>query len=225
MGRSQKNKKRNAPPNFPKNKRRKQERFWIENCAETKVPEGQTCQMEVLITRVELTDDYRQVPKQTRPAKDEPNGDAEDEGSTKKERPGGDKNKAKGSKAQDTIVKDETSNEKSPPVPHEKVEASKLPEEQQDSEIEKSTGENILEIKATGKVEQEDNAVETSKQLSDNADGTKKSKEEDDFGPLDVVNRSSQATVETAVVCVKRSKSAKRPIKKVSQITSKETVM
>jgi hypothetical protein len=47
----------------------------------------------------------------------------------------------------------------------------------------------------------------------------------DDYFILDVVNRSSQATVETAVVCVKRSKSAKRPIKKVSQITSKETVM
>jgi hypothetical protein len=98
--------------NFPK----KQERFWIENCEETKVPEGQTCQMKVLITRVELTDDHLQQLKQSEPAKDH-------------------------------------------------------------------------------------------------------------FLTLDVVNWSSQATAETAVVCVKRSKGAKRPIKKVSQITLQKTVV
>jgi hypothetical protein len=45
------------------NKGKKFQRFWIEDCPDTKIVEDQTYGMQVDITRVELTDDYSQAPK------------------------------------------------------------------------------------------------------------------------------------------------------------------
>ena len=74
MGRSKKNKRKrgqgshhqsNRKPNNhgASSKRRKQGRFWIEDCQDTTAPKGVDCKVEVLITRVELFDDYTQAPK------------------------------------------------------------------------------------------------------------------------------------------------------------------
>ena len=71
MGRSKKNMKRRAA-SYPlsscqesKRKRWKQrERFWIEDCPETGAAAGgRKYIIEILITRIELTDDYTQVPQ------------------------------------------------------------------------------------------------------------------------------------------------------------------
>jgi hypothetical protein len=77
MGRSKKNKQKQENNNNNNNKRKansdtkdnnqrgnkrqRQQRFWIEDCKDSKFPEGTAFQVEVLITRGEVTDDYRQV--------------------------------------------------------------------------------------------------------------------------------------------------------------------
>lgn len=58
------------PPNSRPHKKLKRERFWVEDCKETTLPanasgnesSGALLSLEVLITRSDLTDDYRQIP-------------------------------------------------------------------------------------------------------------------------------------------------------------------
>jgi hypothetical protein len=56
------------------NKRQKRERFWIEDCKDSSLPESSSLSnddikqitLEVLITQTQLVDDYRQVPQSSK---------------------------------------------------------------------------------------------------------------------------------------------------------------
>jgi hypothetical protein len=201
MGRP-KNKKNQAKwrhPKGQKNKRAKQERFWIEDCKETKVPEGKSSQMEVLITRIELTDDYRQVPK---PADKESEEKADISASKEQQLEGeGDTRETLG--AHDGEKKGAPSSE----VKKEELPSAKMQPNVEDDAA--ATG----EAKRDTNQKEADDTTKTAQPLDDAATTIDSRSLEEETS---IKELTSEKTSEKLDICVKRSRNAKVPLKKVS---------
>ena len=66
----------NKRANETRNKRRKKaakkrQRFWVEDCQDTKVPDDRIPDIDVLVTRVELEDTFWEAPSTSEPKKEE----------------------------------------------------------------------------------------------------------------------------------------------------------
>lgn len=197
MGRPKKN-KRKHPSNskfnkhnqkhFHKNKRQKKERFWIEDCEETTAPEGYS-QMEVLITRVELTDDYTQKPKA--PIDKKAQGDANDEAEEK--------------------TSDEKEIDASPPSPDKSVSANR--EEKVDHGDKEDTF--PLSNKKGDSKEDEPGAPSLDEKVLDEDESDGKRQPVSALGEAKAVIEDLM-DASTPFICVKKSKNVKKPVKRVS---------
>jgi hypothetical protein len=182
MGRPNKNKRivKSNQKNQNKRKKGKHERFWIEDCPDTELPDDCSARqvMDVLITRVELSDDYQQTPKETSVAGSEKKDDEKTE--TKLE-----------SKPEETITKskgdDKPQAHVEPPSNDQPLKAKKIAEVEHRS----SPSSNISATKAEGNQKKDDMASKN---------GEAKQKEEEP----------------TPLIMIKRTKSAKGKLRKVS---------
>ena len=67
MGRPKNGKRPNRATNGRNKKKPRRERFWVEDCRETRRKEDVCYDFEILITRIQLTDDYRTAGKKGTP--------------------------------------------------------------------------------------------------------------------------------------------------------------
>jgi hypothetical protein len=193
MGRPKKNKGKWRHPKGQKNKRPKQERFWIEDCKETKVLEGKSCQMEVLITRIELTDDYRQVPK---PAEKE-SEEKVDISASKEQQLKGEGDAGENLGPPDAERKCASSSE----VKKDEIPSAKMQPNVEDAA---DTG----GAKSDTNRKEADDTTKTAQPLDDAAATT-------DSHSLEEERSTKESTSEKVDISVKRSRNAKIPLKKV----------
>jgi hypothetical protein len=185
MGRSKKNKRLGkSNQNYPnKRKNGKHERFWIEDCPDTELPDDCSARqvMDVLITRVELNDDYQRTTNETSVECSEKRDDEKTE--TKLE-----------SKPEETITKSKGDDKPQAYVepPSKERNAQKIVEAVNCS----SPSSDIAATKAEGRQKKDDIAPKN---------GETKQKEEEP----------------TPLIMIKRTKSAKGKLRKVSLILLK----
>jgi hypothetical protein len=211
MGRSKKNKNKHHalhPPGNAKRgnaKRPKRERFWIEDCADTVIPPGKACRIEVLITRAELEDNYI-VPN----ANEKGNQETEDKAKAKGiEKGHGDKEESEPA----VEVKNEvaTKNES-------KSEYKTSPEDKAKDE-DKSTKQN-KSAKASSETTSPNEKIRPESPCSESKviGGTKI--EEETKNSDEYPSKAADDSIENALVYVKRSAGSKQPIKKVRPLAS-----
>jgi hypothetical protein len=189
MGRSKKNKllgKSNQKYNN-KRKKGKHERFWIEDCPDTELPDDCSARqvMDVLITRVELNDDYQLTPKENSVAGSEKRDDEKKE--TKLE-----------SKPEETITKSKGDD---------KPQAYVEPPSEEGNE---------QSLNAQKVAEAEKCALPSSDIAATKAEGNQK---KDDIEPK---NGEAKQKEEEPLIMIKRTKSAKGKLRKVSLILLKQ---
>jgi hypothetical protein len=213
MGWSKKNKNKNEhrashPPANTKRSvnaiRPKRERFWIEDCADTVIPAGKTCRMEVLITRAELEDDYINVPN----ANEKGNQETEDKAEGIEKVHDGDKEKSEPAVEvkNELAIKDENENDN-----------KTSPQDEAKEDEDGNTTQNKAE-KASSETTSPNKKIQLESPCSESkVSGDTKIEEEtekSDEHPLKAVDDD----IDNALVCVKRSAGSKQPLKKVRRI-------
>jgi hypothetical protein len=214
MGRSKKNKNKHRASHTPADakrpanaKRPKRERFWIEDCADTVIPAGKTCRMEVLITRAELEDNYTNVPN----ANDKGNQETEDKTETKGiEKVHGDK------KESEPAV--EVKNELATKDENESDRETSPQDEAKDKDG--NTTQNKTE-KASSETTSPNKKIRLESPFNESkVSGDTKIEEETEKSDEHALKATDDDSIDNALVCVKRSAGSKQPIKKVRPLAS-----
>jgi hypothetical protein len=210
------------------NKGKKFQRFWIEDCPDTKIVEGQTYGMQVDITRVELTDDYSQAPKlavalnRDGPGDDNENDDDDDDDDEDDDDGSGKESSSNPKPAAATPI-DAKAQDKEQDIAPEKC--------TRDEEEESGQPDGLTEKKITPANDMADFTTEDGKKrknMVDSPQSTKESPGNDDTKKQKIETVSGEGgdaldppapreatTDDSALVRIKRTKSAKGPLKKV----------
>jgi hypothetical protein len=213
MGRSKKNKNKHRASHPPANtkrsanaKRPKRERFWIEDCADTVIPAGKTCRMEVLITRAELEDDYINVPN----ANEKGNQETEDKAEGIEKVHDGDKEKFEPAVEvkNELAIKDENENDN-----------KTSPQDEAKEDEDGNTTQNKAE-KASSETTSPNKKIQLESPCSESKISGDTKIEEETKKSDEHTLKAVDDDIDNALVCVKRSAGPKQPIKKVRPLAS-----
>jgi hypothetical protein len=189
-------------------KRQKRERFWIEDCRDTPMPSGdrgrddsdddkrKVLSLELLVTRSELVDDYRQVPNPTKITT------CEDDDSNSND----EKGQSSAIEGNSNMASPATTND---PVSFRSQKSSFKDDDDHDEEEDSSNKKQSIEKETQDEIQLEERdtdeelvAARTDKEV----DGNDKNNNKDD----DRNNKDDACA--NAFICVKRANNAKRPI-------------
>jgi hypothetical protein len=173
--------------------------------------------MEVLITRIELTDDYTQAPKPNEEVQDTDKDVVEKKTTHVK-----DSEQGESAEVQDDASPQDTSYDKSTAVNKELVINSEVTKGEVDSDKAKSKDENAPVIDTNQIVEQRNEDAADAQNSSDKADASSEDEGDVERQPVSALGEA-KAIIEDLMdasnpfICVKKSKNVKTPVKRVSE--------